>query len=61
MSDETALAERSDEYKMQNIQITKPTIDVLSNETLFLSSPMIPKSPGLQFPSGLFATADHVR
>jgi hypothetical protein len=34
---------------------------VLSKETLFLSPLMIPASPGLQFVSGLLATADHVK
>jgi hypothetical protein len=34
---------------------------VLSKETLLLSPLMIPASPGLQLPSGLLATADHVK
>lgn len=59
VSEEAAFAERSDEYKMQHIQITIPTKDVLSNEILLCSS-AIP-SELLQFGSGLLLTADQVR
>lgn len=55
-NDETELAERNDEYKIQNIQMTSPTMLVLSIETLFLSAPIIPIRPGLQLLSGLLAT-----
>lgn len=47
-------AERTEEYKMQHIQITNPTMDCWSKTTLLavgavlLLDPMMPNIPGLQ-------------
>lgn len=53
-------ADRNELYKMQTIQITKPTMLDVSKDT-FVDGSLPPKKWWLHSASGLLATADHVK